>query len=66
MAVPGHLLCWSETGTLKLLVTDTKESVVKAELPNLLSSRAWAAPAIADGRLYLRDQRNAICIDIRP
>jgi len=39
--------------------------VVIAEMPNLLASRSWAAPALADGRLYLRDQRNAICIDLR-
>jgi len=65
LAVDGHLLCWSEAGTLKLLQTSPKELVVIAEMPNLLASRSWAAPALADGRLYLRDQRNAICIDLR-
>ena len=37
----------------------------KAELPNLLAYKSWAAPAIADGRLFLRDQKNAMCIDLR-
>jgi outer membrane protein assembly factor BamB len=65
LAVDGHLLCWSETGTLKLLQTDPKELIVKAELPSLLAYKSWAAPAMADGRLFLRDQKNAICIDLR-
>jgi outer membrane protein assembly factor BamB len=65
LAVDGHLLCWSETGSLKLLQTQPQEMLVKAEMPNLLTYKSWAAPALADGRLYLRDQRNAICIDLR-
>jgi outer membrane protein assembly factor BamB len=65
IAVDGHLLCWSETGNLKLLEAQSKELVVKGEMPNLLTYKSWAAPAVADGRLFLRDQKNAMCIELR-
>jgi hypothetical protein len=42
-----------------------KGYVLKGELPDLLRARAWAAPALADGRLYLRDQREILCLDLR-
>jgi outer membrane protein assembly factor BamB len=65
LAVDGHLLTWSETGTLDLLEMQPKEFVAKGHLPDLLAYKAWAAPALADGRLYLRDQRHALCLDLR-
>jgi outer membrane protein assembly factor BamB len=65
LAVDGHLLCWSETGSLYLVEMQPKEYVLKAELPDLLRPRAWAAPAMADGMLYLRDQHDILCLDLR-
>jgi outer membrane protein assembly factor BamB len=65
LAMDGHLLCWSETGSLKLLKMQPTKLEILAELPKLLVPKSWAAPAVADGMLYLRDQRNAICIDLR-
>jgi hypothetical protein len=65
MAVDGHLLCWTGSGTLKLVELNPEKRVLKGEMPKLLVPRAWAAPAMADGRLYLRDQKNALCVDLR-
>jgi hypothetical protein len=69
VAVDGHLLCWTETGNLKLLEANPAKRVQKAEIPQLLpqgkKARAWAAPALADGRLFLRDQRFVMCLDLR-
>jgi outer membrane protein assembly factor BamB len=65
LAVDGHLLCWSETGSLTLVEMQPKGYVLKGELPDLLRARAWASPALADGRLYLRDQRDILCLDLR-
>jgi outer membrane protein assembly factor BamB len=64
LAVDGHLLSWSEQGSLHLLEMQPQQFVQKAEL-ELLAYKAWAAPALADGRLYLRDQRHALCLDLR-
>ncbi|HYV35787.1 MAG TPA: PQQ-binding-like beta-propeller repeat protein [Gemmataceae bacterium] len=65
LAVDGHMLCWGEKGSLKLLKMDPKGNVQKGEMPKLLVPKAWAAPVLANGRLYLRDQANALCIDLR-
>jgi outer membrane protein assembly factor BamB len=65
LAVPGHLLCWSERGTLSLLEMQSKKYSQLAELPGLLKYKCWAAPALADGRLYLRDESNLLSLDLR-
>jgi hypothetical protein len=26
----------------------------------------WASPTLADGRVYLRDEKNVVCLDVRP
>jgi len=65
LAVDGHLLSWSQAGSLELVETTPKAYVLKASMEDLLTYKSWAAPALADGRLYLRDQRNAICVDLR-
>ena len=65
LAVQGHLLEVDERGTLRLLEANPERYVANAELPNLLAFKTWAAPALASGRLYLRDDRHAICLDLR-
>jgi outer membrane protein assembly factor BamB len=65
LAVDNHLLAWSEKGTLQLLEATPQKYHCKAELPNLLTSKSWAAPALANGRLYLRDQKHVLCLDLR-
>jgi hypothetical protein len=64
LAVEGHLLCLGERGSLRLIEANPKAYVLKGELPDLLSFRAWAAPALAGKKLYLRDQKQAICLDL--
>ena len=32
----------------------------------LESNRCWTAPALAGGRLFLRDDREVVCIDLTP
>jgi outer membrane protein assembly factor BamB len=65
LGVDNHLLAWSEKGTLQLLQATPKKYQVKAELGNLLAYKSWAAPALAGGKLYLRDQKNLLCLDLR-
>jgi outer membrane protein assembly factor BamB len=65
LAIDGYLLCWGERGSLRLLELQPKAFVQKGELRDLLKYKAWAAPALADGRLYLRDQSTALCLDLR-
>jgi outer membrane protein assembly factor BamB len=65
LAAGKHLIGWSERGTLSLIELQPKEYVQKGEVKELLSYKAWAAPAVSGGRMYLRDQKNALAIDLR-
>lgn len=65
IAAQGHILCLSERGTLYLIEANPERCVFKGELPNLLSYKAWAPPTLSNGKLYLRDEKNVICLDLR-
>lgn len=64
LALNDHLLCIGERGDLTLIEAQPRSYVVKAELPKLLAYKAWAPPAFADGRLYLRDQQQLVCLEL--
>ena len=63
-AAEGHLLCIEEHGTLSVLEMTPKEYKVKGEVPNLLAYKAWALPALADKKLFLRDEKHLVCVDL--
>jgi outer membrane protein assembly factor BamB len=65
LAIDGHILSWSERGSLGLVEMQAAKYVQKAVLPDLLRYKCWAAPALADGRLYLRDESQVLCLDLR-
>ena len=65
LALGGHLLCVGERGDLLLVEAQPRAYTVKGELPKLLGDKTWAAPAFAGGRLYLRDDRHLLCLDLR-
>ena len=64
IAAEGHLIALGERGTLQLLLPTPAQVAVKGELPNLLTYKAWALPALANKRLYLRDEKHVICLDL--
>lgn len=67
----GHLYHRNEGGKLVLLVeANPKKYVEKGrfEQPDRSTGRnseAWAHPVVANGKLYLRDQANLLCFDIK-
>jgi len=65
LALDGHLLCVGERGDVQLIEAQPRSFVVKGELSELLTYKAWSAPAFADGKLYLRDQQQLVCLDLR-
>jgi outer membrane protein assembly factor BamB len=65
LAAEGHLLVLDERGTLQLVRMDPRRFDRRGALTDVLAYKAWAAPALADGRLYLRDQRHIVCLDLR-
>jgi outer membrane protein assembly factor BamB len=64
LAVGGHLVSLGERGKVQLIEANPNKYVLKGEL-DLLTPKAWAQPALADGRLYLRDEKQVICVDLR-
>jgi outer membrane protein assembly factor BamB len=65
LGADGHLIILDERGTLYLVEMNSQRFALKARLPDVLAPKAWAVPALADGRLYLRDQRHVVCLDLR-
>jgi len=62
--VSGFLVVLSENGVLSL-VKATPEGYNKAESAEVLdSSQSWALPALAGGRLYLRDHEKVVCLEL--
>jgi outer membrane protein assembly factor BamB len=58
----GKLLMLEEAGDLVLLEPDPKEYRELARSP--ICGNTWAHPAIADGRLYVRDAGELICVEL--
>ena len=65
IAAEGHLICLTEQGTLILAEANPTEYREKGKLTGLLEFKAWAHPALADRRLYLRDEKRLICLDLQ-
>jgi outer membrane protein assembly factor BamB len=60
----GHLIVLSDHGELALAEADPKEY---RELSRFRVSRkkTWTVPVIANGRLYLRDQEEIVCFQLK-
>jgi len=66
LAVDGHLLLWGEHGDLAAMELNADEAIVVARTTEpLLQSPTYSAPAISQGRLFLRNEREMICLDLR-
>ena len=60
----GHLIILGEQGNLGLAVVTPERFVEKANVP-LMSGRCWTVPALAGGRLYVRDEKEIVAVDLR-
>jgi outer membrane protein assembly factor BamB len=65
LAVDGRMLVWGERGNLGFFEPNPTGYEVKGEVPNLLTFKSWAVPALASGRLYVRDDNHVLCLDLR-
>ena len=65
LEVDGRMLVWEEHGRLRYLEVNPTAYKSEGEIPGLLTFKSWAAPALAGGKLYLRDERNVLCLDLR-
>jgi hypothetical protein len=58
---------FSEDGNVGLVRADSAkyQEISRFKLPNLSGSPTWVYPVICNGKLYLRDQQNIFCYDIK-
>ncbi len=64
LGLPGHLVLLGERGTVWLIEANPDAFVVKGKLEGLLGTRCWSQPAFLDKKLYLRDERQIVQIDL--
>jgi outer membrane protein assembly factor BamB len=60
----GMLYVLSDGGVLALIEATPEEYREKARF-QAMTGKAWTAPALAQGRLYVRDQDELSCLDVR-
>jgi outer membrane protein assembly factor BamB len=61
--VNDHLIVLAEDGTLALVECDPERSREVARA-RPFTDRCWTLPVLADGRLFLRDQKEILCLDL--
>jgi outer membrane protein assembly factor BamB len=63
----GRLYYRTEKGAMLLIEPNSKEYIERGrfERPDRSKEPAWPHPVIANGKLYLRDQDNLFCYDVR-
>ncbi|HID74966.1 MAG TPA: hypothetical protein EYP56_03110 [Planctomycetaceae bacterium] len=64
IAADGKLIILGEYGKLALAEA-TPEAYRQTALFRLLRRRCWTPPSLADGKLYVRDQWQIRCLDLR-
>ena len=70
LLVDGHFICLSEDGMLRLLRVNPKKYDVVSEIEYLdrkqmplLRTPCWAAPILANGKLYVRGDDRLLCLE---
>ena len=65
IAAAGHLICLSEDGTLRVVKATREGYLEKGKIEGLLRAKSWAAPALAGGHLFARDQQRLVCLNLQ-
>jgi len=62
----GHLYFRYQDGTMALIKASPQGYELKGSFPIAIRhGESWPHPVVADGRLYLRDQQELVCYDVR-
>ena len=61
----GHFIAMGEFGDLALLKLSPAGHKELTRVPRVLTTPAWTVPTLSGGRLYLRDTKKLICMDLR-
>ena len=63
IAADGHLIVLGENGKLAL-VEATPEEYREVASVKILRGKCWTIPTLANGKLYLRNQKEMVCLNI--
>jgi outer membrane protein assembly factor BamB len=66
IAADGKLIAFTDTGELLLIRASPAAGDVLARVRVCEGETCWSAPALADGRVYLRTPSRLVCLDLRP
>lgn len=64
LAYENHFVLAGERGTVQLIEANPEKYVVKGEISGPLTYKSWAQPALLNKRLYLRDEKQLICLNV--
>ncbi len=64
IAADGKLIVLGERGTLALVEASPEEYKERGKF-QVLQGRCWTVPTLAAGRLYVRDEQELACLDLR-
>ena len=64
VAADGKLIIFGERGNLALAEASPEEYREISQF-QLFNSLTWIAPSLANGRLYVRDEAELVCLDLR-
>jgi len=64
MLADGHLIILSERGKLVLAEASPSGYVEKASA-QMLRGKCWTPPSLAHGKLYLRNEKEMVCLDLK-
>lgn len=59
----GHFFVQGEKGQLALIEA-TPTSYSEKALVRVLGDKCWTVPTLANGRLYVRDEKSIVCLDV--
>lgn len=63
MYADGHLIVLSERGKL-VLVEAVPTAYIEKASAQVLRGKCWTMPALANGKLYLRNEKEMVCLDL--
>ena len=66
LMVQEHIIVLGERGHVALLEVTPNAYTEVSRRKNVLGHPAWAPPVVANGLLYLRDEHQVVCLDLRP
>ncbi|MHC4676798.1 MAG: PQQ-binding-like beta-propeller repeat protein [Planctomycetota bacterium] len=60
----GHFIVLAENGELALVKANPHQYIEVANSGRVVRGRSWTVPTLANGRLYIRNLREIVCLDI--